>query len=276
VLAVAVIAGGVGGWYGFGQPDRTVTPVSPRPSTSTTAPSPTAAPTSPTRTPMRTPTAAPGGGSTGTASSPATSSAPASTASSGYGALAGLWKQADGAAESLFIYPDGVLGVGEGAGANDPLCAGQLQPGVNGAYPFTAGCGIMTSGTITVANGTLTVHLPGSAGTVTWVPASTAGEVQSAQNGNAPPAWLVGTWSDGSESFKVASTGVVTWSFTNQQGKATSGTGTIEAEPAGTFRSVTTFGSPPVAGFWPIAHLIDGQLAVIGGEGLRTFSLSSH
>src|SRR5580692_6951635 len=76
-------------------------------------------------------------------SAPASATAPASTASSGYAALAGQWKQTDGAGEALYIYPDGMIGIGQASGAYDPLCAGQIQPPVNGAYRFTAPCGIL-------------------------------------------------------------------------------------------------------------------------------------
>lgn len=75
-ISLAVIAGGIGGLYGFGPPGSSVAPVSPRPVTSSAAPSPTIKPTS-------TPTGRPGGGSTSTASAPASQTAPASTASSG-------------------------------------------------------------------------------------------------------------------------------------------------------------------------------------------------
>jgi hypothetical protein len=177
-----------------------------------------------------------------------------------------------------------MMGIGEASGAYYPLCAGQIQPAVNGVYRFTAPCGILggfTSAgeTITVADGTLTVHIPGPAGcagsTVAWVPVPATGVAPSSQTGSAPPLWLVGTWSEGNETFKVASTGAVTWSFTGQQGQTVSGAGTVEPVPGGGSRIITSFGTPPVAGVWPIFHLADGQLAVIGGEGAQTFNLTS-
>lgn len=280
-ISVAVIAGGIGGLYGFGLPGRTVTRPSPRPVTSVTAPAPTSGPSGkPTSTAPTRPTGRP----TGTGSAPASQTAPASTASSGYRALAGQWKQAGGSLQSLYIFPDGVMGVGEASGANYPLCAGQVQPLANGAYPFADACGIPggtapANGTITLADGTLTVHVPGTAGgagsTVAWVPVTATGVAPSSQTGSAPPLWLVGTWSDGSETFKVASTGVVTWTFTGQQGQTVSGTGTVEPVPGGGSRITTSFGSPRVDGVWPIFHLVDGQLSVIGGEGSQTFNLTS-
>jgi hypothetical protein len=280
VLSVAVIAGGIGGLYGFGQLDRAVTPPSPRPVTSVTAPAPTSGPSGkPTSTAATRPTGRP----TNAGSAPASQTAPASIASSGYTALAGQWKQTDGAGESLYIFPDGVIGLGEAAGANYPMCAGQVQPAVNGVYPFTAACGIFggtaaTGETITVTDGTLTIHVPGAGGgggsAVTWVPVAATGLAPSSQTGSAPPPWLVGTWSTRYETFKVASTGAVTWSFTGQQGQTVSGAGTVEPVPGGGSRIITSFGSPRVAGVWPIFHLVDGQLSVIGGEGAQDFTLT--
>ncbi len=281
VLSVAVIAGGIGGLFGFGQLGRTVTPPSPQPVTSVTAPAPTSGPAGrPTSTPATRPPARP----TGTGSAPASQTAPASTASSGYAALAGQWKQTDGAGEALYIYPDGMIGIGEASGAYDPLCAGQIQPAVNGVYRITAPCGILggfTSAgeTITVADGTLTVHIPGTAGgagsTVGWVPVPTTGVAPSSQAGSAPPLWLAGTWSEGNETFKVASTGAVTWTTADQQGQTVSGVGTVEPAPGGGSRIITSFGTPRVAGVWPIFHTVDGSLSVIGGEGALTFNLVS-
>jgi hypothetical protein len=102
-----------------------------------------------------------------------------------------------------------------------------------------------------------------------------AGVAPSSQTGSAPPPWLVGTWSEGNETFKVASTGSVTWTTVDQQGQTVSGVGTVEPAPGGGSRIITSFGTPRVAGVWPIFHLVDGQLSVIGGEGALTFNLSS-
>lgn len=277
VLSVAVIAGGIGGLYGFGQLGRTVTPPSPQPVTSVTAPAPTSGPTV---RPTSTPATRPAGRPTGIGSAPASQTAPASTASSGYAALAGQWKQTDGALESLYIFPDGMIGVGDASAVNYPMCAGQVQPPVNGVYPFTAPCGLLGGAgeTITVADGILTVHIPGAAGAagsaVTWVPVPATEVAPSSQTGSAPPLWLVGTWSTDYETFKVASTGAVTWTFTGQQGQTVSGAGTVEPVPGGGSRIITSFGTPRVAGVWAIFHLTDGQLSAIGGEGARTFTLT--
>jgi hypothetical protein len=126
----------------------------------------------------------------------------------------------------------------------------------------------------------LTVHIPGVAGgagsTVTFVPVPATGVAPSSQTGSAPPLWLVGTWSGGGgadETFKVASTGAVTWTFYDQQGQTVSGSGTVEPVPGGGSRIITSFGTPPVAGVWTIAHDIDGSLGVLGGEGWQTFTL---
>ena len=279
VLSVAVIAGGIGGLYGFGQPGRTVTPPSPQPVTSVTAPAPTSGPCSkPTSTAANRPT----GGPTDTGSAPASQSAPASTASSVYAALAGLWREKTGAPLSLYIFPDGMMGMGGGS-VDDPMpmCADLVQPPVHGVYPFTAPCGMFggTRGTIAVADGILTVHVPGSGdggagATVAWVPAPVTGVVPSSQTGSAPPLWLVGTWSDGSQTFKVASTGAVAWTAT-EQGQTVSGAGTVEPVPGGGSRIITGFGSPSESRVWPIFHDIDGSLAVIGMEGWQTFTLTS-
>jgi hypothetical protein len=267
-ISVAVIACAIGGWYGFSQPGRTVAPVNPRPVTSSAAPSPTSAPTG-----------RPGGGPTSSASAPAAQTAPASTASSGYSALAGQWKQTDGAGEALYIFSDGTIGFGEAGGAYYPMCAGELQPSAVGAYPFTAACGPATSGTMTLADGTLTIHIPGNANgagsTVTWVPVSGRGAPGNLQV-SVPPSWLVGTWTitkgdNGDESFTVAPSGAVTWSLVGQQGKTVSGTGTVQLVAGWGYRIATSFGSPSVPGVWPILHPDDGQLVLIGGMGALDF-----
>lgn len=278
-ISLAVIAGGIGGLYGFGPPGSSVAPVSPRPVTSSAAPSPTSAPTI---KPTSTPTGRPGGGSTSTASAPASQTAPASTASSGYSALAGQWKQTGGAGEALYIFLDGKIGFGEAGGAYYPLCAGELQPPVGGAYPFTAACGPATGGTVTLADGTLTIHIPGNAAgagsAVTWVPVSGTGPAGYLP-GSVPPSWLVGTWTisqgdNGDESFTVAPSGAVTWSLVGQLGQTVSGTGTVQLVAGWGYRIATSFGSPSVSGVWPIFHLADGQLAVIGGMGVLDFQLT--
>ena len=73
------------------------------------------------------------------------------------------------------------------------------------------------------------------------------------------------------ETFTVAADGTVTWSLENQQGGYTRGTATIEPLADGTFRVHTATGSPAVNGIWQFAHLIDGQLQVIGGYGPVAF-----
>jgi hypothetical protein len=283
VISAAVIAGAIGGGlYGFGQPSGTVTPVSPRPVASVTAPAPT---TGPTSTPTIRATSTPTGGPTGTVSAPASGSAPASTPSSSYAALAGQWKLKDGGHESLYIFPDGMMGVGDAAPGYYALCEGRVQPPVNGVYAFTDPCGVIAGpGTITVTDGTLTVHFPDLAGgagsTVAWTPVPAMGVAPSSQTGSAPPLWLVGTWtwSDGGDvngSFEVASTGAVTWTFTPGPGQTVSGTGTVEPVPGGASRIVTSMGSPRVDAVWPIFHDVDGALSVIGPVGSLTFKLTS-
>jgi hypothetical protein len=132
--------------------------------------------------------------------------------------------------------------------------------------------------TITVADGILTVHIPGAAGgarsAVTLAPVAATGVAPSSQTGSAPPPWLVGTWSTGNETFKVASTGAVAWTFTGQQGQTVSGAGTVEPVPGGGSRIITSFGTPREDGVWAIFHLTDDQLSAIGGEGAQTFTLT--
>ena len=284
--AVAAIGRALGRHH-RGRPRRPVRlrPVGPRrrnpaPVTSVTTPAPTSAPTgSPSSTPTIRPTL--GGGSTRTASPPASRTAPASTASSGYSELAGQWKQTDGAGEALYIFPDGMIGFGEASGAYYPLCAGELQPAVNGVhpatYPFTAACGPATSGTMTFAEGTLTIHIPGDTGPAdTWVPVEDTGPT------SLPPSWLFlgGTWTitagdGGDESFTVAKSGAVTWSLVTQQGQTVRGAGTLQVVAGGGYRIATSFGSPSVAGVWPIVHEADGQAILIGGMGALDFHATS-
>jgi hypothetical protein len=281
VLAVAVIAGGVGAGYGFGQPGHSAPPVSPRPTATTTAPVPTPTPTSPASKPSSRPTntttVAPGGGPASSSASAPTSTAPASAGSAGYGPLVGVWKPADGTERSLVVDPDGALGIGEAGGDNLPMCSGVVNAPSNGAYPFTAECGV-TSGTITVAGSTLTVYIPAMASrpasTVEWVPVATTVLAPSSQTGSAVPAWLVATWGNGNETFDIASTGSVAWSYTGQQGQVVSGTGNVQAASGGILRIVTQFGSPSAPGFWQVAHLTDGQLEVIGAYGPQDFTLT--
>ena len=105
VLSIAVIAGGIGGLYGSGQLDRTVTPPSPQPVTSATAPAPTSGPSGkPTSTAATRPT----GGPTGTGTVHASQTAPASTASSGYAALAGQWKRSTARGNPCTYSPTGL------------------------------------------------------------------------------------------------------------------------------------------------------------------------
>ena len=279
-VAAVVIAAGAGGVYALGQQGGGGNPA---PVTSVTAPAPTSSPTSsPSSTPTIRPT--PGGGSTRTASAPASQTAPASTASSGYSELAGQWKQTDGADEALYIFPDGTIGFGQSAGAYYPLCAGELQPAVNGAhpatYPFTAACGPATSGTMAFAEGTLTIHIPGATGPAdTWVPVASTGPTGNLPS-SGPPSWLVGTWTitagdGGDESFTVGPSGAVTWSLVTQQGQTVSGTGTVQVVAGWGYRIATSFGSPSVAGVWPVLHAADGQAILIGGMGALDFHRTS-
>jgi hypothetical protein len=275
-VAAVIIAAGAGGVYALGQSGGG----NPAPVTSVTTPAPTSSPTgSPSSTPTIRPTL--GGGSTRTASPPASRTAPASTAASGYSELAGQWKQTDGAGEALYVFPDGVIGFGEASGAYYPLCAGELRPAVNGVhpatYPFTAACGPATSGTMTFAEGTLTIHIPGDTGPAdTWVPVEDTGPT------SLPPSWLFlgGTWTitagdGGDESFTVAKSGAVTWSLVTQQGQTVRGAGTLQVVAGGGYRIATSFGSPSVAGVWPIVHEADGQAIVIGGMGALDFHRTS-
>jgi hypothetical protein len=176
------------------------------------------------------------------------------------------------------------MGIGQAGGNEYPLCAGRVQPPVNGAYPITVACSDYgTNGlSMTVADGTLSLHVPASAGspayTIAWVPAAaTMQAAPPSQSGNTVPAWLVGTWQGpyDYESFTVTSTGAVTWSLLDQLGNTVTGSGTLESMPGGTYLINTNIGSPPVAAFWQLTHLIDGQLEVVGGYGPQAFTLSA-
>jgi hypothetical protein len=200
-----------------------------------------------------------------------------------FSALVGQWKPADGMGRYLVIYPDGVLGIGQAGGQGQPLCAGRVLTPSNGTYPISVACSDYgTSGlSLSVDAGQLMLHVAATSGHpawhVAWVRAQTWSTSQVNRTATLPP-WLVATWVMGGnptyETFTVAADGTVTWSLEDQQGRVTHGTATIEPLPDGTFRVHTATGTPAFNGIWQFAHLVDGQLQVIGGYGPNAFDLS--
>jgi hypothetical protein len=180
----------------------------------------------------------------------------------------------------LIVYPDGALGIGQAGGRGQPLCAGRVHAPSNGMYPISVACSDYgTSGlSLSVDAGGLTLHIAATSGHpaqhVTWVRVQTWQTVPGNGTATLPP-WLVATWVMGGnpsyETFTVAADGTVTWSLKDQQGHSTHGTATIEPLSDGTFRVYTVIGMPAVNGIWQFAHLIDGQLQVIGGYGPNAF-----
>ena len=198
-----------------------------------------------------------------------------------FSGLVGQWKLADGTQRYLAIYPDGVLGIGQAGGRGQPLCAGRVYAPSNGIYPISVACSDygISGLSLSVESGRLVLNIAATSGPaqhVTWVRAQTSSTVPGNGTATLPP-WLVATWvmsgNPSYETFTVAADGTVTWSLRNQQGGYTHGTAAIEPLSDGTFRVHTAFGTPVVNGIWQFAHLIDGQLQVIGGYGPNAFDL---